>query len=156
MTKKQHTFLWIIFAIALLAMLGSLYFSSFGDPLEDLTNWTLFQGAWLAACSLCRWGRILMYPIVLLSWLGLLRKNKEYIVPTFVLSTIGIYLAAYHYLIQFITVPRNTTCAIGVPCDIIDWSLFTYITLPGLELVAFAIVSFLSWRFLKQNRINKK
>lgn len=81
-------------------------------------------------CPLCRWGRVLMYPIVLLSGLGLVRKNKEYAVPIFVLATIGVYLAAYHYLIQFVDLPRNTTCSIYAPCNVIEWSLFTYITLP--------------------------
>lgn len=90
-----------------------------------------------------------MYPIVLLSGLGLLRKNKEYIVPIIVLSTIGIYLAAYHYLIQFIEMPRNTTCSIYAPCNVVDRSLFTYITLPGLEFVAFLLIMILAWRIKK-------
>lgn len=149
MSKKGKILFRIIFLVSLAALLGSLYFSNFGDPLADISNRTLFQWTGLQACPLCRWGRILMYPIVLLSGLGLLRKNKEYIVPITVLSTIGVYLAAYHYTIQFINLPWNTTCNIYAPCNIIDWSLFTYITLPWLEFVAFLLIMILAWRIKK-------
>lgn len=66
-------YLWYALALqAVLAMLGSLYFSNFGDPLAGL-----FAGEGFDPCDLCRWGRILMYPLVPISLYAIFAKENK-------------------------------------------------------------------------------
>lgn len=62
---KNHTLNYVIFFQALIAMLGSLYYSNFGDPVANIQAGNFFptEGGY-EPCSMCRWARILMYPIV--------------------------------------------------------------------------------------------
>ena len=120
--------------VALVAMLGSLYFSEilFYEP-----------------CRLCWFQRIAMYPIVLISLIGII-KQDEYL-PTYVLplSLIGLSISVYHILIQNGIVTQSTGCTNAL-CSIkyINW--LGFISIPVLAGTAFLIISvlmFLSMRY---------
>ncbi|OGY89664.1 MAG: hypothetical protein A3B30_02495 [Candidatus Komeilibacteria bacterium RIFCSPLOWO2_01_FULL_52_15] len=127
--RKRNLYL-VALAVSLCAMLGSLYYSE----IKGLTP-----------CTLCWYQRILMYPIVFLSLIGL--RYRDHMLPRYVLplSLIGGAIAAYHYVIQmfhpaavngFINCTKN-----GVSCTTIDLSYFGFVTIPLLSLIAFLIIA---------------
>lgn len=62
----------MIFMQAMFSLLGSLYFSNFGDPLKGL-----FNDEGMEPCTLCRWARILIYPVVYLAIYAWLKKDDD-------------------------------------------------------------------------------
>ncbi|MEI7563781.1 MAG: disulfide bond formation protein B [bacterium] len=121
---KAITWLRIIFIQALLAMSGSLYFSNFGDPLANIAHGNFFGGIGFEPCHLCRWARILMYPLVIISFIGLVRKDTKIAYTILPISAIGIILTSYHYIIQQINSLNVLSCAPGNPCTLIDWKMW--------------------------------
>jgi disulfide bond formation protein DsbB len=112
---------WIIFGQALLAMLGSLYYSYFGDPVANLQTGQLFSFAnGLSPCELCRWARILMYPIVVISAVGIWEQSTKFVSYVLPLSTIGIFLETYHYLLQKVNISTTFTCTFANPCNALE------------------------------------
>ena len=131
---SYRSLLGMILIQALLAMLGSLYFSNFWDPMV----W-LFSGTGFEPCHLCWWGRILMYPLVAISVYGLIKRDKEIWFLTGFLSLAGVLLAGYHYLIQYQASLNVFSCWAGNDCTQMWWHL-GFVTIPFLELVAFAVI----------------
>ncbi len=127
---------YIAWAQALVATIGSLFFSEFIG---------------LIPCLFCWYQRIFMYPLVFIIAVGILKKDKNlpfYVMP---LSITGMFFAAYHYLLQKGIVPENVApCGLGVPCNNIDLEWFGFITIPFLSLMAFAVITFCMWIKLKK------
>ena len=69
----------IIFFQSLLATIGSLYLGFYGDPVLNF----FYTGDWFnpenafAICDLCRYARILMYPLVFISGVALIRNDNQ-------------------------------------------------------------------------------
>lgn len=138
----------VIFIQALLALLWSLYYSNFWDPIPDLINWTLFVWPWLTPCNLCRWARICMYPIILLSFLSIIYKEdviRKYILP---LASIWIIINTFHYILQKFPIQTSQICTFDKPCDALTVDYFWFLTIPLLCWIAFAviIVGCIFWR----------
>lgn len=111
---------------ALLAMLGSLYYS-------DIAGYN--------PCKFCWYQRIFMYPIVFLAITGLVKKESamQYIVT---LSAIGAPIALYHYLLQR-GVVEATDCAVvgySASCSSTFFMEYGYITIPMMALTVFAMI----------------
>ncbi len=114
--------------MAVAAMLGSLYFS-------NILHYP--------PCDLCYWQRIATYPIVILIFVGLWRKDEnvvDYVLP---LAVFGFVVAIYHNLIYYKVIPEVIkACANGVSCttkypevmgmSIPLMSLLSYIVMIGL------------------------
>jgi disulfide bond formation protein DsbB len=117
--------LWGGFVVALLAMVGSLYFS-------DVAH---FQ-----PCLLCWYQRIAMYPLVLLLGIAAIRRDvgvRIYAVP---LALIGAAISTYHILVEWQVLPSSTACDPNNPCTIIWFREFGFISIATLALIAFALV----------------
>lgn len=114
--------LHLIFALSLLAALGSLYFS-------DILGWV--------PCVLCWYQRILIYPVVLISAVAIIYKDAKayrYILPLSILATL---VALFHNLLYWGVIPEGfIPCRDGVSCTDVDLQLFGIITIPLLSLVA--------------------
>jgi disulfide bond formation protein DsbB len=125
--SRSSLFLYFAWIVAVIATLGSLYFSEI----------RLFQ-----PCVLCWYQRIAMYPLSLILGMAAFTgdiKISKYILP---LSIIGGLISLYHYLLE--KVPGFATvkpCSQGVPCDVewINW--FGFITIPFLALTAFVMIT---------------
>ncbi len=135
---------WIrlaIFTQALVAMLGSLYLSNFGEPIENLKLGVFFlPGYGFDPCLLCIWARILMYPIVPISLLGFFKKAKDihhYILP---LAIPGLLLETYHYALQKTNFESPFECTGANPCAALSVNYFGFITIPFLCWTAFAVI----------------
>lgn len=131
---------YIIFVQALLATLGSLYYSTFGDPVMNFMNGTPFVSYGFTPCELCWFSRILMYPLVFISLVGLLKKDKkftDYILP---FPLLGIPLSIFHYLLQHVKLPINTPCTLNSPCSALQVEYLGFITIPFLALTAYIVI----------------
>lgn len=122
--------LWFGFAIALVSMAGSLYFSDYlgYEP-----------------CKLCWYERIFMYSQVFLFGLALWRREplKIWAYST-LLSIVGGAITLFHYYIQVVPKPLVT-----IPCAALGYSAsctetfsvnFGYITIPMMALSAFGLL----------------
>lgn len=114
-------------AVALVATLGSLYFS---EVLHYLP------------CKLCWYQRILMYPLVIILSIAAVRKERQmyrYVLP---MSVWGGGISLYHYLMQKTDWFKSEAVGCGpVPCDVdyINW--LGFITIPFLALIAFVLIT---------------
>lgn len=141
MNKKVENGLLFIFAVSLIATLGSLYFSEIRQ---------------YEPCELCWYQRILMYPITLITLVAYIQKNARIAVTSLVFSCIGGCLSLYHYGIQKLDFLSNVAPACGrVSCtgQYINW--FGFVTIPFLALVAFLLIAITSIYLLKVSKGEK-
>lgn len=113
--------------IALVSMLGSLYFSEI---------------AGYAPCMLCWYQRICMYPLTVILLVGLLRRDSNVIYYALPLVYIGAAIGAYHNLLYYNILPQaEATCRFGISCTtkFIEWAGF--ITIPLLSLTSFVAIA---------------
>jgi disulfide bond formation protein DsbB len=123
----RDTTLYIALAIAWTAMLGSLYFSEVMGFLP---------------CDLCWYQRILMYPLVGITAIGLLRVDPN--LPYFILpfSLFGQGISTYHYLLEKTNIfGAPTACRSGIPCTTAWINWFGFMTIPFLAMVAFFLIT---------------
>lgn len=135
--KNQQGQTWLALAAvqAIIAMLGSLYFS---------------QIAGFVPCELCWCQRICMYPLAVMLPTALLTRDRSvflrYAAP---LVTIGWLFSLYHNAIYYISMYQAlhpstlvTACVVSGPSSCttryIDW--FGFITIPFLSFIAFSVI----------------
>jgi disulfide bond formation protein DsbB len=125
--NRSSLFIYFAWLVAVIATLGSLYFSEI----------RLFQ-----PCVLCWYQRIAMYPLSLVLGIAAFTndiKITKYVLP---ISVIGGLISLYHYLLE--KVPGFATikpCSQGVPCDVAWINWFGFITIPFLALTAFVMIT---------------
>ncbi|WP_034384458.1 disulfide bond formation protein B [Deinococcus sp. YIM 77859] len=140
MTRDNR--LYLAWVVALVATLGSLYFS---------------EARGFRPCVLCWYQRVMMYPLAIILGGAALRGDlavRSYVLP---LAGIGWLVALYQNLETWGLVPTLRACTVdpasscGIPWPI--WGtgslapLNTVITIPVLSMVAFTlIIGLLSWR----------
>lgn len=133
--KYNKLFMQLIFLVSLIATLGSLYFSEIRLYLP---------------CEMCWYQRIIMYPIVLISFIGLIRNDMNSRIYVRAFSGIGILTSAYHYSLQkFSFIADSQPACTGVDCTVqyINW--FGFITIPFLALIAFILIFTMSFLIKK-------
>ncbi len=121
--------LWLAFVVATGATIGSLYFS---------------ESAGYVPCQLCWYQRIAMYPLVPLTFIAALRRDRLvawYVTP---IASIGAGIAVYHYLIEWRPSLEGGSCgAVGPGCADIWFREFGFVTLAFMALAGFlAIITF--------------
>ncbi len=118
--------LWAAWAVALVATLGSLYFSEVAD---------------FVPCRLCWFQRIAMYPLAALLVIAALRREPRigalYALP---FPVAGILVAGYHLYIEANPEAETPGCRIGAPCSVKWIDEFGYVTIPMLAITAFAAI----------------
>lgn len=140
MNKLKKTFLrntqYIAWILSFLAMLISLYYSEIKQ---------------YPPCVLCWYQRILMYPLVLIIAVGILRKDKGFPLYVLPLSTLGMFIALYHTVLQYGIIPESVTpCALGVSCSVKYVGYLGFITIPLMSFVTFMLISLCMVFYLKK------
>ena len=119
--------IYLSWTIAIVSMLGSLYFS-------DILHYP--------PCVLCWWQRVFMYPIVFLIGVGIVLKDRSlpyYILP---LALIGTGVALYqNLLIWGVITEKLSPCSLGVSCTTTYIQWFGFISIPFLSLLAFMFIT---------------
>ncbi len=115
----------LAFAVAALAMAGSLYFS---------------EVAHFTPCRLCWYQRICMYPLVPMLGLAAWRGDRSIRPYAAVLAAIGALIAAYHVLLERYPTLETSVCEPTTPCTVVWVRRFGYLTIPAMALSAFALI----------------
>ncbi|MVN89024.1 disulfide bond formation protein B [Deinococcus sp. HMF7620] len=138
MTRDNR--LYLAWVVALVATLGSLYFSEVRQ---------------FNPCILCWFQRIFMYPLAVILGVAALGGDlrvRRYVVP---LAGIGVLVALYHNLETWGVVPVPLACtadpsaSCGTPWPVwgLDSPLNTILTIPVLSMIAFTLILLLlSWK----------
>lgn len=135
MSKRQENVLLAMWAVALVATAGSLYFS-------QIRGYT--------PCTLCWVQRIFMYPLVIVIGIAYVQKNVRIAMTTLALSVIGGGISLYHYGLQKLTFLSDAAPSCGqVPCTGQYINYFGFITIPFLALTAFILIAGMSIYLLK-------
>jgi disulfide bond formation protein DsbB len=124
--------LGLAFLVALLATVGSLYFSEI---------------AGFEPCRLCWYQRIAMYPLVIILGIAAMRRDRDVAMYVRVLAGIGAVIAGYHLALEWIPALDTGACGTGPACTVVWFRALGFVSLPMMALSAFlAIVAILSVR----------
>ena len=125
------TELWLAWGVALIATLGSLWFSEYANYLP---------------CRLCWFQRIAMYPLAIVLLVGALRRDVRAAVQyAFVLPILGAAVSIYHIWIEMHPEDESKGCKISGSCATKWIDEFGYVTIPTLALTAFVAIGALLW-----------
>jgi disulfide bond formation protein DsbB len=137
----KDQYIYFVFIFSFFATAGSLGF-------EFIIN--------LPPCSLCIYQRIFMYPLLALTTLTILFKKKLSIILIFLMTIPGMFLAAYHVYVQTTgTKILIGDCTPAVPCNVIDYQLFGFLTIPMMSFLAFTSINIILVLAFYWNRKNK-
>lgn len=118
---------YVAWTFALLAMVGSLFFSE------------VMQ---LPPCVLCWYQRIASYPLVLIIGIGILTRDARLKVYALPFALIGLAISVYHNLLYYGFIPESITpCTEGVPCNAVQIEWLGFITIPFMGLASFVAMS---------------
>lgn len=126
----------LAFVQALVATLGSLYFS-------EIKHWR--------PCVLCWYQRISMYPLVIIFLMALWKKDTKVFYYALPMSLVGLGIALYHNLLQWGVLTEQCSLT-GVSCTTKFAGWFGFVTIPLLSLTAFWIISLLMVIQIKRAR----
>jgi disulfide bond formation protein DsbB len=114
------------FAVSLVAMLGSLYYSNI---------------LLLPPCVLCWYQRICMYPLVVILGLAIYRRSRELVIPAIILNVIGLAISIYHNLLYFNILPESAApCVAGISCTTRMPGWLASFPIPAQALVGFILI----------------
>lgn len=144
-----------IFLQSLVATLWSLYYWWFWDPVKNYIAGNLFdRNLWYTPCEMCRFARVLMYPILIISFIAIMKKDKSAYQYIQVLSWLWILLESYQYRFQMTSTTAEVESFIcgwltGVSCAAVDVIYIGFITIPLLCLIAFIVIFILTifWQY---------
>jgi disulfide bond formation protein DsbB len=123
--------LQLAWSVALVATLGSLYYS-------EVANYT--------PCKLCWFQRIAMYPQSIVLGIAAFRNDhsiRRYALP---IVSIGAAISLYHYLLQrFPSLASSGSCDPTAPCTTTWVWQFHFISIPFMALSGFAAIAILLW-----------
>ena len=117
---------YLAWVIALIGMVGSLFFSDVMD---------------LPPCVLCWYQRIAMYPLVVILGISIISRDgrmKAYALP---FCLIGLAISIYHNLLYYGLISEAITpCSEGIPCTARQLDLLGFISIPLMTLMAFIFI----------------
>ena len=126
-TKLNDLIPYLAWTIALVSMVGSLFFSE------------VMQ---LPPCVLCWYQRIAMYPLVLIIGIGIISHDARMKIYALPLSLIGLAIAVYHNLLYYGLIADSIIpCKEGVSCTSRQIEWLGFITIPLLSLTAFILIT---------------
>jgi disulfide bond formation protein DsbB len=121
---------WLVFAIAAVATVGSLWLSG---------------GAGFTPCTLCWYQRIAMYPLALILGIAAWRRDvavRVYVIP---LAAIGALVSCYHIVVERFPDLESSSCDPNNPCSLKWVEHLGFVTIPTMALAGFlAIITVLA------------
>lgn len=140
-SKSAWTILFVSWFIALVATLGSLFFSEVMK---------------FPPCVLCWYQRICMYPLVFILLAGLFPVEKSIFKYSLPLTIIGWGIALYHNLLYYKILPESASpCIQGISCTTVQLQWFGFITIPFLSFFAFSLIIVLLFLALRKMKHEK-
>jgi len=126
-TSLNYVLPYLAWVIALIATVGSLFFS---EVME------------LPPCVLCWYQRIAMYPLVLVIGAGIILRDSRLKVYSLPICLVGLAVSIYHNLLYYGILPESITpCTAGISCTSRQIEWLGFITIPLLALTAFISIT---------------
>ncbi|MCU0261834.1 MAG: disulfide bond formation protein B [Ilumatobacteraceae bacterium] len=117
---------WIAALVAVVATLGSLYFS-------EVANYV--------PCRYCWYQRIAMYPLAVILPIAAVRRDRGARWYTTPIAAIGLLIALYHYLLERGVLDEGEACSFtGPACADIWFEELGFVTLAFMALAGFASI----------------
>ncbi|MBE9536894.1 MAG: disulfide bond formation protein B [Proteobacteria bacterium] len=136
--QSGWTLIFACWLIAVVAMLGSLFFS---------------EVMGLKPCLLCWYQRIFMYPLVVLFLVGMFPLDRSVVRYTLPIAVIGCGFAIYHYLLYSGYIPEGLLpCSADLPCTEINLELMGFITIPMLSILSYTAIIILLFIFRRRTK----
>ncbi|MEX0826272.1 MAG: disulfide oxidoreductase [Acidimicrobiia bacterium] len=117
--------LWLAWFMAVVATLGSLYYS---------------EVAGFTPCEYCWYQRIAMYPLAIILGIAAFRRDRAIRIYAIPVAAAGGVISAYHYMIQHFPSLARGTCDLFAPCSAAYVWKFDFVSIPFMALVAFASI----------------
>jgi disulfide bond formation protein DsbB len=117
--------LWLAWLMALVATLGSLYYSEIANFIP---------------CEYCWYQRIAMYPLAVILGIAAFTGDariRRYVYP---LAVMGGIVSAYHYFIQQFPDLAAGTCSTMTPCTAALVWKYDFVSIPFMALVSFGAI----------------
>lgn len=122
-TESKDALQYLAWIIALVATIGSLFFS---EVME------------LPPCVLCWYQRIAMYPLVFIIGTGIVLRDVRLKIYALPICLIGSGISVYHNLLYYGIIPESITpCTEGISCTSRQIEWLGFITIPLMALAAF-------------------
>lgn len=124
--------------------------------------WSLFYSEIMGyeVCRLCWYQRIFLYPQFFLFAIALFVKNSVLVINSLVLSSVGVFIAIYHYLLQISIIntgscDRNPAGEYTASCSQYFVMAYGYITIPLMAVSLFSVLliaGIIHKKILSQNK----
>ncbi len=121
MVDKYRFFIFIGWIAAIVATIGSLYYS-------------LIAGFY--PCRLCWYQRILMYPLVLVLGYSFITNQPKMYKLVLIFTILGLSISIYHSYIQ---ITPSSTCAF-IGCGTIQFKFLGVLTIPNQAGLGFILI----------------
>jgi disulfide bond formation protein DsbB len=120
---QRGILLYLAWVVALLATVGSLFFS---------------EVMGLPPCALCWYQRIAIYPLILIIGTGIVLRDARVRAYALPLALAGLAVSVYHNLLYYGIIPETLTpCSEGASCTERQLEWFGFITIPLMGLASF-------------------
>ena len=140
MKRQQKYILQSIFIISLTATLGSFYIGYRGDPILNRQSWYFFNRLnGIPPCEFCWYMRIFQYPLVFISGIALLTKDKTAIKYIWPMALAGLITAVYKRGMEGGWIAESGMCLSGISCST-PTNLWWVISLPLIGVWAFLLI----------------
>jgi disulfide bond formation protein DsbB len=136
----KQGWLWLMAAwgVALAGTLGALFI---GEVMG------------MTPCLLCWYQRIFMFPLALILGMAAFNEDRRGAVYALPLALSGAAVASYHTALIAGWVPQwGVPCGSGPSCSEQSLEILNGIQIPWLSLLAFLVIAFLLFVFLKKTR----
>jgi len=125
-SSRQWRLLFVGWLLAVVSMVGSLFFSEVMDYVP---------------CVLCWYQRIPMYALAVILGIALVTQDVNVVKYAQPLALIGVALAAFHCLLYLGYVPKGIQpCSQDIPCSEVKLQVWGFITIPLMSLAAFLAI----------------
>lgn len=104
-----------------------------------------YAGA-LPPCVLCWWQRIFMYPILIISFIAIVKNTDVSEIADYflALSIFGAAISLYQHLLQMLPAGALIPCDASGDCAVRSVFEFNYITIPWMALSVFTVFIFIA------------
>jgi disulfide bond formation protein DsbB len=93
-----------------------------------------------------------MYPLVVLFGIAMVRRDTSVRIYAYPLAVVGLLIASYHYLIQWVPELGGDACSSVTPCTAALFRQFGFMSIPYMAGSAFALILVLLWAVSSHSR----
>jgi disulfide bond formation protein DsbB len=137
-TEKNFNLLYGAWLIAIVSIIGSMFFSQIMD---------------LPPCSLCWYQRIFIFPLGITLAAGFVQKDSKAFWYSFPLALIGWIISLYHNLLYYKVIPKPIVpCSSGVSCTEKQLEILGFISIPLMALASLTLILIFLILFYKNQR----